>query len=207
MWKYIEQIDWERVSANAYNSDSVKRTVMDTYTEKTCNEIRAFAEQRKHDLHVRVEEYETEFGHTGDYSGDDGYGDMLWHVVGLGEDKFNEVMDNPNVLNGMPFVESFGYVLPYEGDYELLTANHHKEKALHGIAELTRIITHNQPSRDDLAIIARLMQSLILIRAGDFKNAVKGYTDENYASFYRFKSNDRTALFINVITNAREYLA
>lgn len=208
MWKLIEQINWKKVSSGKYNSDAVKRTVMEMFTEKTCKEIRAFASDRHSDLYAAVEKYEKENDcHCGDYGGDDSFGDMLWQVVGLGKAKFNKVMKDPTVLNGMPFVECFGYVLPYDDDYVVISEDHHINNAKNAIAALSEIVTHSDPlGADNVRIIKDIMGRFLTVLEGDYKGAVKGFDKKKYSEYSDFDGNTHHAMFANYLSDVKTYL-
>lgn len=54
--------------------------------------------------------------------GDDGYGDLLHHIVGLGKEQFYKYANNPKMIEELAhssgYEESFSYCIPYDDDYE-----------------------------------------------------------------------------------------
>lgn len=208
MWNFIKQINWAEVSKGKYDSETVKRTLMETFTEKTCKEIRAFVESRQGELYTRIEQYEKENDcRVGEYGGDDSFGDMISHVVGLGEDKFNEVMKDPSVLNGMAFVECFNYCLPYDGDYVLLSEDHHIDRAKLAIAALAEIVANDEPmGADSVRIVKDLMMRFMTILEGDSKAAVEDFDKRLYSRFCNFDGNDHHAMFANYLSDVKRFL-
>jgi hypothetical protein len=118
MWALIEEINWKSRSRTRRGYEGGKQFLLDNFTKETCDALRDFAKKQKNALYVRVANYESDYGRCGNYGGDDSYDDMLWHVVGLGEDIYNMIMDNPKLLDRIDFVESFSYCLSYEYEYE-----------------------------------------------------------------------------------------
>jgi hypothetical protein len=117
MWALIEEINWKSRSRTRRGYEGGKQFLLDNFTKETCDALRDFAKKQKNALYVRVANYESDYGRCGNYGGDDSYDDMLWHVVGLGEDVYNMIMDNPKLLDRIDFVESFSYCFPFEDDY------------------------------------------------------------------------------------------
>jgi len=118
MWGILEQINWAKRSQDYRGYNQCKVYLLEMYTQEGCNAIRKFAEDRKAELYKRVTEYQKENNYRcGDYSGDDSFGDLLWHVVGLGEKAFNMIMENPKLLDRVKYVECFAYCLPYDSDF------------------------------------------------------------------------------------------
>ena len=119
MWALIEEINWKSRSRTRRGYEGGKQFLLDNFTKETCDALRDFAKKQKDALYKRVDTYQKENNCScGDWGGDDSFGDMLWHVVGLGEDIYNMIMDNPKLLDRIDFVESFSYCLSYEYEYE-----------------------------------------------------------------------------------------
>lgn len=53
--------------------------------------------------------------------GDDSYGDLRYHIIGLGEKRFYEYCNDKLMIQELAesggYKESFGYCIPYDGDY------------------------------------------------------------------------------------------
>jgi len=207
MWKYIEEINWALLSKKKRGYEEGKRYMLENFTAKRGNEISEFIAKRFKELYKRIEKYEqANDTHCGDYGGDDSFGDMIHHVIGLGEAKFNEIMEDPSKLNGMDFVESFGYCMPYEEDYKMLSEDYHVERAKQAVVELARIATENAPSGQDVMVIKELMDRFLLIIAGDVHAAMEDYDHENdYSRLYQFEANDCMAQFANYISDCHKY--
>ncbi len=208
MWKDIEEINWAGRSIQYRGYTEGKMYMLENFTKTRCNTIRDFVSERFDDLYDCIQTFEhVNDTHCGDYGGDDSFGDMIHHVIGLGEAKFEEIMEDPSKLNGMDYTESFSYCLPYDDDFEMLNAECHLDRARKSIVELARIVAENKPSGDDVRIIKEIMDRFLIMLAGDFKEACKDFEfSDNYSSYYKFESNDCNAMFANYINDCKTYL-
>jgi len=119
MWELIARINWAARSEQKRGFDSGKQFMLENFSQDTCQQIRKFVAEKRMELSIRVDEYENDHGvRCGDYGGDDSYGDMLHHVIGLGEVVYEMIMDNPSLLDRINYVESFSYCLPYDDDFK-----------------------------------------------------------------------------------------
>ncbi len=70
---------------------------------------------------------------TDAYVSDDSFSDLVSHVVGLGKEKSDDLINNPEFINEMAesnsYEESFSYVVPFIGDYEKLDFASYGRKA------------------------------------------------------------------------------
>lgn len=63
------------------------------------------------------------------YGGDDSFSDMVHHVIGMGEDYYNKVLANPELLRDVRYHESFSYCIPSKEDIQALDRSYHAAKA------------------------------------------------------------------------------
>jgi len=207
MWKYIEEINWSELSKRKRGYEDGKRYMLENFTQKRCNEISDFVHLRWRELYSCIEDYErANDTHCGEYGGDDSFGDMLHHVIGLGEEKFIEIMADPSKLNGMEYVESFSYCMPYDDDFELMGSDEHMERAQKAVSELARIVSQNKPSGDDVRTIKEMMNRFLSMLAGDFEEACRDFDRDVYNRYYTFESNDCQAMFANYIGDCQKFM-
>lgn len=207
MWKYIEEINWANRSQQKRGYEDGKMYMLENFTKKRCEEIRDFVDKRMFELYNRVNAFEKENNvHCGDYGGDDSFGDMLHHVIGLGEAKFNEIMEDPSKLDGMNYVESFSYCMPDDEDYEMIKASYHLTRASAAVVALARIVTENNPSDDDLRTIKEMMNRFLTMLEGNFKEACQDFDRATYTRYYEFEANDCRAQFANYISDCKQFM-
>ena len=206
MWKDIEEINWAERSKQRRGYEQAKRFILENFTPKRIKEIDEFISARHNDLYKRIEEYEREVGtRCGDYGGDDSFGDMINHAIGLGQEYFESVMADPTLLNDLDFVESFTYCIPYEDEYEILTDGYHQKRAVNALVELVRILQENRPSDNDKKIITDLIIRFANISNGDYKKALTGFSHKTYSKYYEFEANDCSAMFSNYLSDCKKF--
>jgi hypothetical protein len=205
MWKDIEELNWAERSQERRGYGQARRYMLENFTKTRCEKIREFISIRYNELAARIEAYEQENDcRVGNYGGDDSFNDMVHHVIGLGETYFNKVMKHPELLNDLDFVESFSYCIPYDSDFEEVQPGHFEIKARECLYELARILKENDPSPEDVKIILGLVKRFCKMAAGEFEAACEGVNEHTYNTFYRFDSNDRQALFANILSDCKK---
>ena len=150
MWEAIESIGWG-TGPEKLKSDVVKSGLLREWDREFARQVLDFVSDRESQLYERLEDWsdqnDKEFG-----IGDDSFGDLLAHIVGLGQLEFKAVMEDPqkaldraNAKDGTPasYVENFTYVLPYVfddeedpygmDDYKKLSATYYQDRAKEGL--------------------------------------------------------------------------
>lgn len=116
--KYVsEERMWELVALAGWPCDCAKAKMM--YVKKLSkDESKAFRlslSRARNVIHDVADKLDL-------CCGDDGYGDLLWHIVGLGKDEFYSYCNDPKKIeklaNTFGYKECFGYCIPYEDDYK-----------------------------------------------------------------------------------------
>jgi hypothetical protein len=118
-WNIIEEAGWGTIDFD------FKRIKQYFFHRMNKEEAITFEETYigKHDaLAKQVEKYLKlcrweEIPHRLPFSGDDGFGDMIAHVIGLGPKFYVKVMKDVNELRGLDVQESFAYAIPYPSDF------------------------------------------------------------------------------------------
>lgn len=108
----IQEMGWKE---NNYDYTLIAKNLYLKYDKETIKELRKFVGLKVKELQDEVKDYETRHGTMEIYS-DDGFSDVCYHVVGLGEKEYLKVMNNPRLLetryNGKGhygYKESFAY--------------------------------------------------------------------------------------------------
>lgn len=109
-WALIAEIGWGTKSTNT------RALAKEWYKEigtKGMEDLAAFVDARASDLYSAVRKYESEQGDL-EVGSDDGFSDLRYHVVGLGQAEFEKAFDNPELLQRRyqadEYTESFAYV-------------------------------------------------------------------------------------------------
>lgn len=116
-WKFVDSIGW---GTKTTDSSAVRSALCTLYTPQEIDALDAFRSKATGKLHKVVEAWEQATGKSCDL-GDDGFGDLLNHIVGLGRREFTRVMNNPQLAakraHKYDFTESFSYCfLSFSGD-------------------------------------------------------------------------------------------
>lgn len=196
MWIRIKQINWAKrwKDNNAYLA--AKQFILDSYSVDECKKITEFVNEMHAALSERVRFFENSYGFTcGNYNGVDSFNDMLSHVIGLGEEFYNEILNDPKKLNGMPYYESFLYCLPHNEDFEI------RRETEACVVELNRIVTETGNN----AIIANLMHRFRLMLSGQFNDATDDIDEKTYNNMRSFTGNDCDAKFANLIRDCNKF--
>ena len=202
MWNLIGALGWVE---SGHDYEGIENLLLQQ-DDDTVNSLREFIGERQNDLYERVDNYEAEHdGRCGNYGGDDSYGDMLAHVIGMGKLAFDTIMADPTRLNEIKFVENFFYAIPHDTAYarEERTIGFHQEQASNGLKELQRIRAAAEDDTD-LGIMMDLTRRFLELKAGNLGTACDGFigTDgrsEIYQRFMNWELNDRQAMFSNIL--------
>ena len=88
-WKEIEPLGW-----GTWSNDfrAVGRLMWKLYSHQTIIALRHFVNVRVSEIYGAVEQYEKVNVRRLSVGRDDGFSDVAYHVVGMGEEEFNKVM-------------------------------------------------------------------------------------------------------------------
>lgn len=113
-WSMIAELDWANIhkTKGARITNTIK--LVRKYKPSELKALRSFVSARYSELDTAVSAYEEKTGKsTG--CGDDGYSDLLHHVIGLGQKSFDAAMQRPGsvITRGIAgnYTESFAYTL------------------------------------------------------------------------------------------------
>jgi len=114
-WPLINVLDWAN---NSKDAEAIARRCIKLVGEDGWKDLSKFVDAKVGELQKTIEKYEDDNGKLG-IGSDDGFSDVTYHVVGLGQQEFNRCMANPalvekryNAPYGSPegYQESFAYV-------------------------------------------------------------------------------------------------
>ena len=210
MWNLIGALGW--VESN-HNYEAIENLLLQQ-DDDTIHSFRDFVNERLGDLYERVDNYEAETDNRcGNYGGDDSYGDMLSHVVGMGKLAFDTIMADPTRLDEIKFVENFNYAIPHDTEYarEEHTLGFHQTQAAECMKHLERITLENNPHEVDQDVILDLTARMIHLTQGNLVDACEGFIKEGskgeaYRRFYQWDANDKMAMFSNTLYDAARKL-
>jgi hypothetical protein len=115
----IEPFGW---GTKTTNHKSIKKQIMDKFTWEQIEELGDI----KSSLHNKL--YNVLFDEV-EGVGDDGFDDLIEHIIGLGREEYEKVLKHPDLaqkrVNSGQYKESFAYCFPYKEDYEKLNKEYY----------------------------------------------------------------------------------
>jgi len=128
-WKTVEGLGWGHKTDGAGKTTDykkVKKVLMQQWTQAQAKEADEHFSKLRHALYKKLDA-------TIEGVGDDGFGDLIAHIIGLGKAEYDKVLANPELANERVskrrFVESFSYCLPYKDDYLSKSPDAHAKSA------------------------------------------------------------------------------
>ncbi len=121
-WDIVDSVNWTKLSQGAQGYKEGKKILRARLeTESEMETFRRKFYEQVGLLEAVVDKY-CDDNHTSCGLGDDGFYDLVNHVVGLGEVAFKAELANPAKVveraEKRDFVESFVYCIPYTEDYD-----------------------------------------------------------------------------------------
>lgn len=108
MWKRIARMNWEA----SHDYDRIGREIFSKWTRSQIKTTKEFVGERVNELYAAMKRWEQDHRPM-DIGSNDGLSDVLYHVVGLGEQEFKKTMEDPTLLesryNEGQYKESFAY--------------------------------------------------------------------------------------------------
>jgi len=176
-WEWVEQMNWgtdfdhqkhqnQSVMQFSYEDMDKMHDVYREYRSLLAAEIDT--EIRR----LRAENKENESGFP--YSGDDSFGDMIAHVVGMGKDYYERALKDLDLVRKIVPEESFDYCFPFKDTFEQLKPQHYEERATKALENLERKIKNLQDNGKARVVwtehVLALKEQLEGIRDGKFKD-------------------------------------
>ena len=213
-WNIIASMGWANatLAGGRVDCDAIKRDFMETYSEQTASSFNEWYRAKYKELVNAYDANEKETGRRyGNFGGDDSFGDMLDHVMGLGEEYYCAVMADFRLLNNLDPVESFSYCIPHTSesmnDYDDLKPETHRKQARRALKSCVKNATMDGMTSDDLVVLADTMKRLTLIMAGKFDDAVGDLDfDKDYGTYYGYDGCDNGAQYANTMFDCKKYM-
>jgi hypothetical protein len=199
-WSIIEDMNWLKYSQERRGYNEMKIRFMRSYGYDMAKKVREFVDERQSTLMRMLDQLNKNGERYGDFGGDDSFSDMTAHVVGLGEEYYLSVMENPKLLNKLNFVESFLYALPYNDDYDMLETEYHVNFAIESMKQVVENIAANISMKKDnpeaYIVAGDILRRLALVVAGDYTHAVEDLNfDRDYNKISAISTGAANCLF------------
>lgn len=124
-WKVVDFINWgQDYESIQSNSERMKRRLLKTFPTTQVLGLQDKFNKLSGVLYHAVEKWEKE-NRKECGLGDDGFGDLLGHVIGCGKEEYEACLADPSLVyaraQSWEFGESFSYCLPWEDDLAKLS--------------------------------------------------------------------------------------
>lgn len=175
-WRTVDVVKWP----SDHNYDRIKYQLMRMLTPPQAEGLR-----RKYDkFYKKLNSLLT--GHV-DGVGDDGYSDLLAHIIGSGKSAYDSIIDDPdiaqNIVDNNEYVESFSYAFPDKSDYKDIDPDRIKSQAEKYLNNLQPLLGSHSPikSKEAAQQIQSMVKRLRYAADGNFEKAVKNWNREAYS--------------------------
>ena len=112
-WEIVEGIGWGNLCLEIKpDFEAASLRTAKSLSRQEANEFRTILDE-KVNIIAKLAEQRVSLG-------DDSFGDLCHHVVGLGQDFYENTLADPDTLKTLKFRESFSYCVPGASDYEML---------------------------------------------------------------------------------------
>lgn len=109
---FSEEETWLEVEALGWSKDCDYERIENEMTEEKATKLFKFCLRQCKILHEHIKSFENLNGKL-DINSDDGYRDVIWHIVGLGKCEFEKACHDPRLVekryNADEYKESFRY--------------------------------------------------------------------------------------------------
>lgn len=119
-WKIVEMLKWGRPKTDYRR---MQKQLMRMWRPEDAKAFRTTMDKLYGALDKAFSKWENEERKRVEL-GDDGYSDLLHHIIGLGKREYDKVMKDPSLAydrgQKLKFTESFSYAIPHETDWQRL---------------------------------------------------------------------------------------
>lgn len=121
-WRIVDGLGW---GTKTTDYKALNKYLRKTLSEEGVGSLRTTLSKVESRLYKAIEGWERESGKSCGL-GDDGFSDLIAHIVGLGKKEYDAVLRDPQQAYDRAhakygtkggFTESFNYAIPYESDY------------------------------------------------------------------------------------------
>lgn len=168
-WAIVEMADWP--ARQTEDSDRGKIFLMSRLDRGEVHQLRGIYESLSNDLWLAVGNHLKSTDQVIGV-GDDGYGDLVAHVIGLGRAEYEKAMADPQVVvergRARKFASNFSYILPWPQDYDNTDVTQYVERAERELGECREVL--DLPVTDAIKDPARRLIALLeLLAKGDWE--------------------------------------
>jgi hypothetical protein len=217
-WAILESLNWPAIAKvkGRVSSASIQRKMIKSYSSYHILEACRFARTLRANLEkaydVWCHTYQTR---PGSFGGDDSFGDMMWHVIGMGREYYNMVLTDFNLLNSLDYREGFQYLMIEDRrDLEEFELHYHMTRCEQALGKLTVMAAKYRHYLND-PVYLELRDRFIAILKSDceenttlscVRDLAGGGQSAAYQRFYTGWEHNESAYFANVLSDMCSHL-
>jgi len=156
-WTIVAEIDWAKTCKEKDGDDRVKRMLLERYSPSKLKWL-----NRQHDYAVSVVSACLKTVDVDMWG--DSRGDLIEHVVGLGKEEVEKVINNAALLvdraEALDYEESFAYCLPHKGDHYKLSPDYYRMWAQRAKKDLQLAMWEANANDDVPKVVENLIEQL-----------------------------------------------
>jgi len=219
-WSEVALIGWTDNPEKGF-SDKAKARLLRRWTGEFLEEFNEMKDELQSKLARAVEAEEQKTGNsTG--CGDDGWGDLMNHVIGLGQKEYEASLADPGRVlkrgQAYNYAESFGYCIPYGSDIEFISKGLYIKRAREIVENLTALKQSRFGEEfEDLDGLLQIMMRVVngnldLLQTEGLGERVAKLRKEREARLRAEREallvlDPQSWMFDNTVSDARTYLA
>lgn len=131
-WKAVAELDWKGRCKEPRVYETLKDEILAHWDDTFVRSFDEMLDEKVGHLYGVIEKFEQ----ANDVScgcGDDGFGDLRHHIVGMGKEEYEAVLEDPGLAvkrgQSYDYVESFAYCIPHLAEKPDLTLEEAREVA------------------------------------------------------------------------------
>lgn len=165
-WNEVALIGWGDTNPRRFY-DTAKARLLRRWTGEFLEEFNEMKDELYSELGREIERVSHESG-EGTGCGDDGYNDLLHHIIGLGKKEYEKTLDDPMlaIKRGQEYRydESFAYCIPSGPDVEMISKGLYIKRARQIVENLTAL--KQSPFGKDFDDLEPLLQLAMRVVSG-----------------------------------------
>jgi hypothetical protein len=130
-WSIVAELGWGTTTTDY---KAIEKVLMKRLTREEAEAMRAHLDAAESRVYKALDQWQREGDYDSRYMGsDDGFGDLIAHIVGLGREEVDAVIADParakKRYDASDFRESFSYAIPSADDYGYLSTETYVKRA------------------------------------------------------------------------------
>ncbi len=176
-WDFVRKTGWNKDQ----DYDRIKKMMLRTMNPESVKAMRDRFDNLYNILSRKINDEVENIG-------DDGYSDLLSHIIGMGKKLYNDILQDPSIaqkiIDARAYEESFSYVFPHDDDWKMNDPQHFMDQATKYLEDLSPLTTGKIQvtiHKEDVETIRDMVKRLRSVESGNFRKAVDGWDRDEYS--------------------------